>query len=193
MSGAVSTPAVRSLALLFAIACGLARPSAAQVPLTAQVYIGARQAGQGILRARGSECFVLTPLHVVERAQGPIAVVGDVAIRAQSQLERGLTSDLAVLRINADAKLACPAWAASIDVDRLIAGQGTGYLLSREADGSLSRMPVVLRATDADSIYVRPADAADQIAQTMSGSSLVVGGAIVGLLQVVKDNEGRVY
>ncbi len=178
---------------VFLIVIVLVQSAHAQNPQTAQVYVQAAETGQGVLRGRGIECFIVTPFHVVERSLGAIGIVGEAAVRAQSQLERRFAGDVAVLRVDAATNLACSGWPSTPNVDTLLAAHGTGFMLTRESDGSLSRMPVTVRATDADSIYVRPTAPDDRITQTMSGSSLVIGTEIVGILLSVEGNEGRVF
>ena len=91
-----------------------------------------------MLRGRGTECFVVTPFHVVDGSLGAIAIVGDAAVRAQSQLERRFASDVAVLRVEAAPNLGCSGWPSAPNVDGLLARHGTGFMLTRESDGSLS-------------------------------------------------------
>lgn len=184
---------LRLLLVTSASVFGFLHAAHAQTPQTAQVHVQGAETGQGVLRARGTECFVITPFHVVEASLATIGIVGEVAVRAQSQLERRYAADLAILRIDGTTNLACASWPSPPDLDALLATYNAGFILTRESDGSLSRMSVALRASDTDSIYVRPTAADDRITRTMSGSSLVLGGEIVGILLSVEGNEGRIF
>ena len=146
--------------------------------------------GQGVLRARGSECFVITPYHVVERAIGPVTIVGWQDTRATAELVRKLPGDLAILRLSDRANLRCDEWLPLINFTEMLSTQtnGNGHLIIQQTVGSLRRIPVVIQEVDAESIYIR--SAGGQIEKTMSGASLFINGARVGLLTDV-DSTGQ--
>lgn len=166
------------------------------VPLSAfgqGVFVEAGASGQGFLRARGNECFVVTPFHVVERATGTITVIGEQASRRTAELLRQLPGDLAILRVNEPSTMRCEEWAAPTSLASVLNSQTGGQLSIREADGSRTLVPVTFRAIDAESITVRPSQAGDQIHQGMSGASLLVNGTMAGLLLSVSNGDGLVY
>ncbi|MEZ5320101.1 MAG: hypothetical protein R2752_22055 [Vicinamibacterales bacterium] len=157
------------------------------------VFVEAREAGQGVLRARGTECFVITPFHVVETAAGPIRVVADRAAQATAELVRQLPGDLAVLRVQDGASLPCRPWPPADAVAETMKNATSGTLVMREADGSRTLVPVTFRGIDDEAIYVRPSQADDQIQKSMSGGSLLVDGTLVGMLLSSEAGNGTVY
>jgi hypothetical protein len=157
------------------------------------VHIQARQTGQGVLRARGTECFVVTPYHVVDGSTQPARVTGGRLSQGKAELVRQLPGDMAILRVDAGGNLPCPEWAAADDLQTVLRGQSGGTLSVREADGSQTLMPVTFRGLDDEAIFVRPARADDQITKSMSGGSLLVNGVVVGMLLSVTDGVGYVY
>jgi hypothetical protein len=159
----------------------------------AGVYIQARQSGQGALRGRGTECFVITPYHVVEGSAEAVRVTGGRSAQAKAEMLRQLPGDLAILRVDNAGALPCGEWAPLDDLPGLLRGQSTGTLSVREADGSQTLMPVTFRGIDDEMIFVRPTRTDDQISKSMSGGSLLVNGVAVGMLLSVEDGVGQVY
>ncbi len=180
-------PTMMTMLLMLATAQS-ARPAG-----EAGVYIQARQTGQGVLRGRGAECFVVTPYHVVEGATGAVRVVGGRSSQAKAEVLRQLPGDLAILRVDTAGALPCADWAPPEDLSALLRGQSAGTLSMREADGSQTLMPVTFRGIDDEMIFVRPTRPDDQISKSMSGGSLLVNGVVVGMLLSVDGGVGQVY
>ncbi|MEZ5320100.1 MAG: pentapeptide repeat-containing protein [Vicinamibacterales bacterium] len=169
---------------------------AAATPAEAQtqvVLVQARENGQGILRARGRECFVITPQHVVGETAAAVGIVAERQARATSQLVRLLPGDLAILRVDDATGLSCDEWLPLDNFAGMLRTQTSGTLIMREADGSRTLLPVVFASTDDESIFVRPARPQDEIAKTMSGAALLVNGALAGVLLSVEAGVGTVY
>ena len=159
----------------------------------AGVHIQARQTGQGMLRGRGAECFVVAPYHVVEGSTGAVRVVGGRSSQAKAEVSRQLPGDLAILRVEAAGALPCADWAPPENLSALLRGQSAGTLSMREGDGSQTLMPVTFRGIDDEMIFVRPTRPDDQISKSMSGGSLLVNGVVVGMLLSVDAGVGNVY
>jgi hypothetical protein len=165
-----------------------AKPDAESV-----VHIQARQTGQGVLRGRGTECFVVTPYHVVEGSTEAVRVSGGRSSQAKAEVVRQLPGDLAILRVDTPGTLPCVDWVPPDDLAGLLRGQNSGTLSMREADGSQTLMPVTFRGLDDEMIFVRPTRPDDQISKSMSGGSLLVNGVVVGVLLSVDAGVGNVY
>jgi hypothetical protein len=174
--------------LLMLVTAQSAKPDA-----EAGVHIQARQTGQGVLRGRGAECFVVTPHHVVEGSTEAVRVSGGRSAQAKAEVSRQLPGDLAILRVDAAGSLPCVDWAPPDDLPALLRGQSAGTLSMREADGSQTLMPVTFRGIDDEAIFVRPTRPDDQISKSMSGGSLLVNGIVVGMLLSVDNGVGYVY
>jgi hypothetical protein len=102
--------------------------------------------------------------------------------------------DLAVLRVTDARNLPCQEWQPLNNFDAMLKTQSSGRLFSSERTGSVSPLDVTFSRFDAERVYVEPAQANRQIAQTMSGSGLFVNGALAGiLLQTEPGGLGMVY
>lgn len=174
---------------LLVLQAGLGLPANAQ-----EVYVTAGEVGQGTLRARLNDCFVITPFHVVESALGPIEVVGARLVKVKGELQVKFEPDFAIIQLENSANLDCEEWLPPTNYDAMLKTQSAGYLSIREIGGTLNRMPVSFRVITEESIIVRPTDPSDQIQKSMSGASLLVNGALVGmLLSRTDEGDGLVY
>src|SRR5688572_4885625 len=156
------------------------------------VFIQAAESGQGVLRARGSDCFVLTPLHVIGTTLGTIRVVGDQATEGKAELLREFPGDLALLRLIDRGSLRCDEWPPLSGFGAMLQTQTGGHLTTREPDGSRTLMQVGFRGMDAQRVFVRPSTTGDQLLKGMSGASLVINGALAGMLMSVENGDGNV-
>jgi hypothetical protein len=179
--------------LLSTILIVLATTQSAKTDADAGVHIQARQTGQGVLRGRGTECFVITPYHVVEGSTEAVRVTGVRSSQAKAELLRQLPGDLAILRVDNAGALPCAEWPALDDFPGLLRGQSAGTLSMREADSSQTLVPVTFRGIDDEAIFVRPTRSDDQISKSMSGGSLLINGVVVGILLSVEGGVGTVY
>src|SRR5262245_5412931 len=128
--------------LLALLLLALIAPQSATLPdAGATVLVQARENGQGILRARGAECFVVTPSHVVDGAAGAIRIVGERSAQTQAVLLRQFPGDVTVLRVENGTSMPCAEWPAIPDLKAMIRGRDTGTLSFREADGTRTLMP----------------------------------------------------
>lgn len=129
----------------------LLAPQAPRLDASASVFVQAREAGQGLLRGRGSECFVVTPAHVIDKVVGTVRVTGERSAQASSSVERSFAGDVAVLRVTTGNTLTCPEWP-TVDMTALLTGRDSGTLSMREANGSRTLMPVSFTALDEELI-----------------------------------------
>src|SRR5687767_14094787 len=158
------------------------------------VWIEAAEEGQGILRARGNECFVITAYHVVKDTAGEITVVGAQSARTTAEFVRSFPPDLAVLRVKDARSLRCDEWLPLENFDAMLKTQAAGLLMTVERNGSRTRLALTFPRLDEERVYVSPAEPTRQISQTMSGAELIVNGALAGiLLQKDAAGLGEVY
>lgn len=147
-----------------------------------QVYVQAGEHGQGMLRARQIECFVITPYHVVEKALGSFEIIGPFSLRAQGTVIKSYeAADLAIVRLEAHF-LHCREWLKLTNIGYMLNAQGEGMLHIRELDGSTSLLPVRFTNVGDDYATVTPTDASSPIEEGMSGAALVVNGTPLGML-----------
>src|SRR5688572_15842083 len=146
-----------------ALLVGIAVFAPASVASAQGVFIQSTETGHGILRSRGTECFVLTPLHVIGNALGPVRVIGERATEGKAELFREFPGDLALLRVTEQGTLRCEPWPPATNVSITLQSQAGGHLTTREPDGSRTLMPVMFRSIDVDRVFVRPTVAGDQL------------------------------
>ncbi len=145
-----------------------------------EVYVQAGEHGQGVLRKRKSECFVITPYHVVKTTAGNIQIIGSRTMRSEGTLVEAYEEpvDLAIVRL--EGSLECPVWQKT-DFSKM-ENQFEGILSIREDDGSLSMIPVSLRNIGPEFIKIKMKNPSDTFQKTMSGASLIVDKNRAGIL-----------
>lgn len=157
----------------------------------AQVFLKAAEQGQGILRSRGGECFVLTPEHVVGGASS-VAVISEFRREGSAQVEATFPGDLALLRVDPTPPMPCPGpWDSAEKLQDRLASSSEATLESRNEDGSLQRRFVRVTSHDSRYITVRPTVAADALFRGLSGSLLRIAGTPAGMLLRVDAESGE--
>jgi hypothetical protein len=149
--------------------------------------------GQGIMRPRGiNECLIVAPLHVVENAT-PIHAVGDGGARAELNLLRPYAeADLAILDSRAAPVSECTRWRLPPNLQALLADPSSvAVLRSREADGSLSFVPVWIENVSSNHVQITPRESTRHLLSGMSGSQLLVNGEFPGMLLSVDPTDGH--
>ncbi len=156
------------------------------------VYIKADQEGVGILRPRAGECFVIAPAHVVEDAINPIGIVGerDVHSVGSNSLLK-YEPDLAVVRILEGGQQNCREWKTDQAYDDIAENSFEGFLETRQGNGAVRVMKVLLAGKDGTTITVKPLFREDLLRKGMSGSSLFVQAdgkrVFLGMLMEISD------
>ena len=184
-------PAARILRLSLATVLALPTAGVSQ-DLPPNVYVDGGDTGQGVLRARGSECFLITPHHVVAKTLGSVKITGERTVHGAAELLRVVPGDIAILRVMERGTLPCPEWNGAADVSALLRKASGGHLSVKEADGTSTIVPVTFRTVDTDTVEIRPSARGDEIRQGMSGASLIVNGALAGLLLTTNNGVGTV-
>jgi hypothetical protein len=156
----------------------------------AQVFLRSQEIGQGVLRARGGECFVLAPEHVVSSG-APVTVIAEHRRQGIAQVEATYAGDVALLRVDPSALIPCAgAWDAAAQLRERLTSAVEGTLETRNEDGSLQRRFVRITSHDTRFVTVRPAAAADALFRGLSGSLLRIGGTPAGMLLQVDAETG---
>lgn len=176
------------LALLAVVSPLLGSPQV--LPTT--VHVEAAETGQGILRGRGKECFVITPHHVVKGTLGTVTITGERGAKGAAEVVRTVPGDLAILRVTERGGLPCAEWTFDGKVATLLRGTDSGHFELREATGGSTLVPVTFDTVDADRIDVRSSPGATPIEQGMSGASLIVKGGLAGMLLTTDGKTGAV-
>lgn len=166
---------------------------AAAAPVHIEVDTGRSQEhGAGISVGKGSECFVVTPMHVVEFAR-KITVTdrrGHSARAVRFQAQDGV--DAALLKVQAGNSLDCPE-----DWDNGVAGEAAlndvPFLISRKVkQRGIQRRRLFLGGETSQDITLQPytPTAADRLVEGDSGSSLYAGESLVGMICSVNTATG---
>jgi hypothetical protein len=158
------------------------------VALAQSVYIQAREAGQGLSRRVGNECFVLAPEHVIAGATIVSLSVGGIR-GILAEVVTTFADDLAALRITSG-RLNCKPWDVRKDFSTFLVKQNEAVVQTLNPDGSISKRFVRLAEVESRYALVRPASVDDELFQGLSGSAVLAGGELVGMLQSVDATTG---
>ncbi|WP_080055655.1 formylglycine-generating enzyme family protein [Spirosoma aerolatum] len=161
------------------------------------VYINAREKGTGILKSRTSECFVITPAHVVKAENRPFMILGARNTLSRGEKVREYESDLAITRIIDGGTLNCEDWNVDPNYEEILAKTNEGFLETAQTNGGVKSMQVFISEKDETTITVRSRFSNDKIIKGMSGSLLFTSKngdkVYLGmLLEVSGDDEGIV-
>ena len=146
---------------------------------------------------RGSECFVITPEHLLKKGEedynGPINVFGEGGQRSRADLFKSYTGDLAILRFDGETNQNCTKWQLAKNYSSVIENIYEGFLELRDKVGSTTKVAVNISGIDVQYITIRPKDFREKFYQGMSGSSLFVEykdkKVFLGMLQSISDDE----
>ena len=174
-------------------ACGFLPRGVVAAPVHIEVDTGrSTEHGAGFSVGKGTECFVVVPMHVVVGARK--IVVTDTAGRSAEatpfQAPEGV--DAALLKVENGHALHCPA-----DWDDGSAGEAAlhdaEFLVSRKAQqNGVRQRRLFLSSESSTELSLRPFSAAeaDQLIEGDSGSSLYANNALVGMIYEVDTATG---
>lgn len=168
----------------------------AQVSIASDVYIKTddNEFGQGIIRPRGSECMIITPLHVVDNAFKIEVTLADKR-RYSAELVESFPGDVGILRMLQSDSPACTRNRLLGDnqLDVLLDTEKQGELRTMLADGSIRIIPVNIVGYDKfRHVHVVPQDTSVVFSKGESGSPLYVAGHFAGMLLSVTNNVGTI-
>lgn len=149
--------------------------------------------GAGYTVGRGSDCFVVTPLHVVQFAgTDAISVTDAKGSSAKARLLKSSEEfDAALLQVAVPHTLDCPAdW--SDGANGAAAVGGAPFLIARKVDdnGRVMQTRFFAASTSREQIELQPFGPNDELREGDSGSALYAGDALVGLIVAV-DTKSR--
>ena len=171
--------ATTNLTLLLMLYAGLATGQT--------VFVAGDEHGQGFLRQRGDDCYLVTPQHVLGQAREAMLTT-DRAERHRALLERNYDPDLAILRVASlsDCPVRFPDGGA---LDRLLRATSEARLVSRSHSGAVRQTSIDIIASDERFIRIKARNG-DKLFRGMSGSPLMIGGSTAGMLQSVDADSG---
>ena len=149
---------------------------------------GATEYGAGYTVGRGSDCFVVTPFHVVQFAAADAITITDAkGSTAKARLLKGSEEfDAALLQVAVPHTLDCPAdWSDGANAATAIGG--APFLVARKVDdnGRVMQTRLFAASTTREQIELQPFSQNDELREGDSGSSLYAGSELVGLVTAV--------
>jgi hypothetical protein len=195
MSRRLDRPLLSVLLTLLALAglAGMPDAAARQALVTSQ-DVAALEIGQAFLTHHGERCLAVMPTHVSREAarpallgEGPSTQLGEVAQSIDLGADIGL-ADVAGA-ITSD----CGPSALTIRraVDRLVQQGRLGTLRSINGDGTVAQLAVAIVDDDGQGLLrVQPTHSGNPIRKGLSGSQLMIDGAVVGMLLSVHARTG---
>lgn len=183
---------VLCIGLMGGLLMGISLPLAAQ-----EVLVTGEEQGQGVLRARGGECFAITPQHVVGLGLG-LSVVNTERIRAPAEPLTDFGDDIAVIRVAAEGRMSCGlGWPRSEPLDDLLrqaVSRGReGVIMRVRETGGLVSLAVRFSAVDDRHVEVTPLTPNSEAFQGISGSRLLLDGRPVGMVLNTERGVIRAY
>jgi hypothetical protein len=174
----------------------LGSATALAAPVHIQVSIGNTvEFGAGYSVANGPLCFVIAPLHVVERAgPGDIQITDSRGRRAPAEVVKSvLDFDAALLKLTNTAKVECP--------DEWEDGRATAavvnkaeFLVSKRvsSNGRLEQKRFFVSGISNEMLDLQVYDSSSSLQEGDSGSSLYAGNELVGMVVSVDTASGNV-
>ena len=149
---------------------------------------GGTEYGAGYTVGRGSDCFVVTPFHVVQFAAADAITVTDTkGSTAKARLLKGSEEfDAALLQVAVPHTLDCPAdWSDGASAANAIGS--AQFLVARKVDdnGRVMQTRLFAASTTREQLELQPFGQNDELREGDSGSALYAGSELVGLVTAV--------
>ncbi|MEQ5802004.1 hypothetical protein [Halomonas sp. H10-9-1] len=162
------------------------------------VLVSGVEEGQGLLRARGGECFAITPQHVVGLGGSGLSVINAERTRAPAERLTDFGDDIAVVRVEAEGRMTCGrGWPRSDSLAPLLSEavrQGRlGSLLRVRPTGGLESYAVRFSAVEGRHVEVTPLQQDGGAFEGISGSRLMLDGRLVGMVLTTVQGVVRAY
>jgi len=184
-------PPWAGLLLLIFAACAA---HAHQAVVLAQDSPTTHETGQAFLSNRAGQCYAISPAHVLQQGQrqglrreGRLPLFGELGPMAD------LGEDVGIAPVTGIPVGECGLnpFAMTRAVDAHLRANALGVLRSVNADGTFAQMAVAIVDNDGDRLLrVQPTHATTQIRKGLSGSQLVIGDAVIGMLVSVHARSG---
>jgi S1-C subfamily serine protease len=149
--------------------------------------------GAGYTVGRGSDCFVVTPFHVVQFAGADSITITDAkGSSAKARLLKGSEEfDAGLLQVAVPHTLDCPAdWSDGANAAGAIGG--APFLVARKVDdtGRVMQTRFFASSTSREQVELQPFGPNDALREGDSGSTLFAGDQVVGLVVSVDTKSG---
>ncbi len=181
---------------LFSLVAALALTSALASPVHVKVdQGGGTEYGAGYSVSNGTDCFVITPHHVVATAQkDEITVTDSQGHQSRANVfKESPQDDMALLKVNTPGAIECPEdWPDGTAAVQ--AAKGAKWLTARKVDsgGRLQQSRWFASSTSADELVLEPYGDKDKLQKGDSGSSVYAEDTLVGMVVEAGTGEGTV-
>jgi len=173
-----------------------AAPAAFGLPVHVQVdRSGSAEYGAGFSVGRESECFIVTPFHVVEGAgTDEITVTDGKGRRDKASIVKFIQDfDAALLKVSGQVTIDCPAdWDDGANSSGEI--EGAMFLVAKKvnSNGRTEQNRLFVSGISAEMIDLEPFDDRNTLQEGDSGSSVYAGNRLVGMVVSVDTATGNV-
>ena len=163
------------------------------------VFVKAAENGNGFIRERVGECYIITPNHVVLENLGGIKIVAKNRLELKGELLESFEPDLAILKLEKSANFNCKPWQKNENLNEVLEDASMGFLEYRDEFGASNLLHVNITSKDQESIAVIPQDQNQQFVKGMSGASFYVNHktekVLLGMLLNIEEDlkTGYIY
>lgn len=135
------------------------------------VFVKSSEIGNGILCKRAGECFVLTPLHVVEESMGEMIVFNENKVKTIAEIEGEYDSDLSILNMVKNPNLYCEELIISDYYSKAVNNLSSGTIEYLDESGVFNIIHVNITYKDNIGFTIIPQEGNTTFSKGMSGSS----------------------
>ena len=135
------------------------------------VFVKSSEIGNGILCERAGECFVITPLHVVEDTMGEMIVFNESKVKSIAKIEGEYDSDLAILSMVKNPNLSCTQLIISDYYSKSVNNLSSGTVEYLDESGVFNIIHVNITYKDNIGFTIIPQSGNTTFSKGMSGSS----------------------
>lgn len=147
------------------------------------LHVSAAENGQGVARARGGDCFLITPQHVIGDMDVARATRNQQVSSNAFLAQRYKTEDIAVLRMEADGQWACARseWFDGRRLDTVLQ-RSQGYIKIATSSGVDEEYPVSVKQDQLDPSFLEVQPTKLAVRAGWSGGVVLIDNVPVGLL-----------
>jgi len=187
---------VAAMRSAFAAALLIGASTVSALPVHIQVDRGGGpEYGAGFSVGKESECFIVTPFHVIEGADGEDITITDAkGRRANATVVKAIQDfDAALLKVTGQVTIDCPAdWDDGGNSSNDI--EGASFLISKKvnSNGRTEQNRLFVSGISAEIIDLEPFDDRNKLQEGDSGSSIYAGQRLVGMVTSVETATGAI-
>lgn len=137
------------------------------------VYLESDENGNGFLKSRDEQCFIITPKHVVENSDG-IKVINRNQKKSNATAIQLFEQDLAVLEPEEGTSLRCTGWSVEPNLDGIVEASAQGVIEHKQVTGTVKLIPVNIIGITSEYIQIIPQDEGVNFQKGYSGSPFYI-------------------